>query len=168
MFFDNIFGMEQAEYVEWVPAGKFVKATVSITIVSMLILFAVLFVSLQPLTSEDVIGFGVFIGTLFFVLIAFLNFRGIKIQISSQNLSVKYGLFNSKCIRLDEIVSCKPVNASIGRYGGVGVRYGLDGSYAYTTSFGNAVEINPRKDRPFVFSSNNPDKICELIGKEMK
>jgi hypothetical protein len=160
-----MFGMEQAEYVEWVPAGKFVRATISIVIVSMLILFAVLFVSLQPLTGEDFIGFGVFIGTSFFVLLIFMNFRGIKIQISSQNLFVKYGLFNSKCIRLDEIVSCKPVNAPIGRYGGVGVRYGVDGSYAYTTSFGNAVEINLKKERPFVFSSNNPERICELIEK---
>ena len=164
MFFD-IFGMEQAEYVEWVPAGKFVKASILMVITSMLILLAVLVVSLQPLTGEDFIGFGVLIGTLCFILIAFMNFRGIKIQIISKKLSVKYGLFNSKSIRLDEIVSCKPVKASIGRYGGVGVRYGLDGSYAYTTSFGNAVEINPKKDRPFVFSSNNPDRICALIEK---
>jgi len=160
--------MEKAEYVEWVPAGKFVKATVSIVIMSMLILLAAIVVSLQPLTGEDFIGFGVFIGTICFVLVAFVNFRGIKIQINSQKLCVKYGLFNSKCVRLDEVISCKPVKASMGRYGGVGVRYGLDGSYAYTTSFGNAVEINPKKERPFVFSSNNPDKICELIEKEPK
>ena len=80
---------------------------------------------------------------------------------------MKYGLFNLKSIKLDEIVSCKAVKASIGRYGGVGVRYGLDGSYAYTTSFGNAVEIIPKKDSPFVFSSNNPDEICELIEKRI-
>jgi hypothetical protein len=160
--------MGQVEYVEWVPAGKFVKTTVSIFIISMLILLAVLVVSLQPLTGGDFIGFGVLIGTLCFIFIAFVNFRGIKIQISSKNLSVKYGLFNSKSIRLDEIVSCKAVKASLGRYGGVGVRYGLDGSYAYTTSFGNAVEIKPKNDGTFVFSSNNPNKICELIGKEMK
>ena len=160
--------MEQTEYVEWVPAGKFVKASILIVIFSMLILLAVLFVSLQPLTGEDFVGFGVLIGTLCFIFIAFVNFRGIKIQISSKRLYVKYGLFNLKSIRLDEIVSCKAVKASLGRYGGVGVRYGLDGSYAYTTSLGNAVEINPKKGRAFVFSSNNPDKICEFFGKEMK
>ena len=48
--------MEQTEYVEWVPAGKFVKASILIVIFSMLILLAVLFVSLQPLTGEDFVG----------------------------------------------------------------------------------------------------------------
>ena len=92
-----------------------------------------------------------------------MNFRGIKIQIRSNRLTVKYGLFNSKSIKLDQIVSCKKVQASFGRYGGIGVRYGLDGSSAYTTSFGNAVEITPEKGRVFVFSSNNPHEICEII-----
>lgn len=158
--------MEQVEYVEWVPAGRFVKATVFIVILAMLIILVVLVVSLQPLAGVDFIGFGVFIGALCFILIAFMNFRGVKIQISSERLAVKYGLFNSKSIMLDETVSCKVVKASFGRYGGIGVRFGLDGSTAYTTSFGNAVEIRPKKGRVFVFSSNNPDKICELISKK--
>jgi hypothetical protein len=158
--------MEQSEYVEWVPAGRFVKATVFIVILAMLIILVVLVVSLQLLAGEDFIGFGFFIGTLSFILIVFMNFRGIKIQISSKKLYVRYGLFNSKSIMLDEIISCKAVKAPFSRYGGIGVRYGFDGSSAYTTSFGNAVEITPKKGRPFVFSSNNPEKICEFINKK--
>ncbi|MGQ9529822.1 MAG: hypothetical protein ACUVQX_00310 [Candidatus Bathycorpusculaceae bacterium] len=45
-------------------------------------------------------------------------------------------------------VSCKPVKASFGKYFGVGIRYGVNGSWAYTTSFGNAVEIIPKKLQP--------------------
>jgi hypothetical protein len=54
---------------------------------------------------------------------------------------------------------------TFGRYFGVGVRYGLDGSTAYTTSFANAVEVSPKVGRTFVFSSKNPDKVCEIIDK---
>jgi len=67
---------------------------------------------------------------------------------------------------LKDIASCETIKASFGRYGGVGVRYGFDGSLAYTTSFGNAVKIVPRKGRTFVFSSNKPEKICQIIKKE--
>ena len=78
-----------------------------------------------------------------FILFLFWNYRGLEIKISSNELSVKYGIFNKKSIRLAEITSCRVTEASFGRYGGVGVRYGIDGSTAYTTSFGNAVEIVP-------------------------
>jgi len=69
---------------------------------------------------------------------------------------------------LQEIVSCQITKASFGRYGGIGVRYGFDGSTAYTTSFGNAVEIIPKEGRPFVFSSKNPEKICKIINAKTK
>ena len=52
------------------------------------------------------------------------------------------------------------------RFGGVGVRYDLDGSWAYTTSFGNVVEIVPKKGRTLVFSSHNPKEICEIINNK--
>jgi hypothetical protein len=69
---------------------------------------------------------------------------------------------------MDDIISCNLVKASFRRFGGVGVRYGLDGSWAYTTSFGNAVEIVPKKGRTFVFSSNNPGKICQIINTRIQ
>ena len=156
--------MKDAVYQEWVPTGAFVKATKLIVASSFVFLLLMLAIFLRPMKTEAVIGFGVSIITLMFILILFLNFRGIKIKVSSERLTVDYGLFNHKSIRLDEIVTCKMVKASFRRFGGVGVRYGLDGSWAYTTSFGNAVEIIPKKGRTFVFSSNNPQEICQLIN----
>ncbi len=102
--------------------------------------------------------------TLIFILTLFLNFRGIRIHLSSEELTVNYGLFNHKSIRMNDIASCNLVKASFRRFGGVGIRYGLDGSWAYTTSFGNAVEIVPKEGRTFVFSSNNPRRICQIIN----
>ena len=80
-----------------------------------------------------------------FVLFLFWNYRGLKILISESKLFVSYGLFNRKSFLLNDIVSCERIKASFGRYWGVGVRYGFDGSLAYSTSFGDAVIVIPRR-----------------------
>jgi len=95
----------------------------------------------------------------------FWNYRGIRIKVNAKNLLIYYGFFNRKRIPIVDIVSCEPTKASFGRYGGIGVRYGTDGSWAYTTSFGDAVKIILRKGKPFVFSSNNPEKICSIVSQ---
>jgi len=159
--------MEQAAYHEWVPAGAFVKVTMLAAASSIILLLLILAIFLHPLNTEGLIGFGVSIVTLLSILVVSLNFRGIKIQLSSEELMVDYGLFNHKSIRMDAIASCNRVKASFRRFGGVGVRYGLDGAWAYTTSFGNAVEIVPKKGRTFVFSSNHPDEICQIINTKI-
>jgi hypothetical protein len=156
--------MEQAAYREWVPTGTFVKVTILAVVSAIVVLLLTLAVFLHPLNTEGLVGFGVSLLTLNFILVVFLNFRGIRIQLNSEGLTVDYGFFNHKHIRMDDIISCKVVKASFRRFGGVGIRYGLDGSWAYSTSFGNAVEIVPKKGRTFVFSSNNPERICEIVN----
>ena len=156
--------MEQTAYREWVPAGTFVKVTILAVVSAIAVLLLTLAVFLYPLKTEGLVGFGVSLLTLGFILVVFLNFRGIRIQLNSKRLTVDYGLFNHKHIKIDDVVSCNLVKASFRRFGGVGIRYGLDGSWAYTTSFGNAVEIVPKKGRTFVFSSNHPEKICQIIN----
>jgi hypothetical protein len=141
-----------------------VKATILAVTSAIVVLLVALAVFLHPLSSEGLVGFGIILLTLVFILALSLNFRGIRIQLNSKGLTVDYGLFNRKHIEMDDIVSCNLVKASFRRFGGVGVRYGLDGSWAYTTSFGNAVEIVPKKGRTFVFSSNHPEKICQIIN----
>jgi hypothetical protein len=158
--------MDNLNYSEWVPTGKFVKGLILFTFSLIVVVITLVLVFVEPLDFEGFIGIGVSLVVFVFIFLLFLNFRGIRVQLTSDKLVVSYGLLNRKSINLDDIASCRMVKASFGRYGGVGVRFGLDGSYAYTTSFGNAVEIAPKKGRVFVFSSNNPDKICELIGKE--
>jgi hypothetical protein len=149
-------------YKEWVPIGVLIKVLMTIfsTIVVLGTLFIVLFVNVSV---EDLYGFIIAWTILTFVLFLLWNYRGLEIKISHDELSVNYGLFNKKSINLTEIISCKNTKASFGRYGGVGVRYGFDGSTAYTTSFGNAVKIVPKTGRTFVFSSKSPGKICQII-----
>ncbi|MFC1487866.1 hypothetical protein ACFLRN_09310, partial [Thermoproteota archaeon] len=154
-------------YHEWVPAGVLTKSL--ITAFSTIIVFGTLVIILVVDHSiENFYGLIFSWGILAFILFLFWNYRGLEIIINFDELSVNYGVFNKKSIKLTEIVLCQITKASFGRYGGSGVRYGFDGSTAYTTSFGNAVEIIPKEGRSFVFSSKNPEKICKIINTKTK
>jgi len=96
--------------------------------------------------------------------LVFWNYRGLQIKITNERLSVYYGRFDRKSFLLKDIISCKKTKA-FGRYLGIGVRVGLDGSMAYTTSFASAVEVMPKEGRTLVFSSKDPDKVCEIINR---
>jgi hypothetical protein len=156
-FEDNIL------YSEWVSAGKFVKAfvgSVSVTALFVLAMAVWFSISMRSPLFAVIVAF-----PLIFLLILFGNYRGVRIRITSKELIVTYGIFNRKRILISEIASCEHTRASFGKYWGVGVRYGTDGSLAYSTSFSNAVKINRLRERPFVFSSNKPDEICSIISR---
>lgn len=158
--------MENVEYEEWVPAGALVKGLFAmVSLIVVFVTFAVFLFS-EKLLAEDILGVTFAWVILAILLLVFWNFRGLRIQIKDDRLYLDYGLFNRKSFLLKEIASCKKTKA-FGRYLGVGVRYGLDGSMAYTTSFANAVEVTTKLGRVFVFSSKNPDKICEIITRRM-
>lgn len=155
--------MRDAIYREWIPAGLLVKSLVGIVFSAFLVLLFV-FVA-TSLFSQNLFWIVIPVFTMAFLGLLFWNYRGIEIQISDEELQVNYGIFNHKTILLENIVSCELAKASFRKYGGVGIRFGIDGSWAYTTSFGNAVKIIPQKGRPFVFSSKNPREICDLISQ---
>ena len=158
--------MKSVVYEEWVVAGTLVKALVgffSLLMMCILVITIVVGVAIQHPFLIVVLA-----SPLAFVLFVFWNYRGIRIKVTTENLLINYGIFNRKSIPLDDIVSCEPTKASFGRYGGIGVRYGTDGSWAYTTSLGDAVKIILRKGKPFVFSSNSPQKICNIINQMEK
>ena len=156
--------VRQVIYREWVPAGLFAKTIVTFIIILVLCVLSITIITGTAFQNPFWIILPA--SVTLFLLLLFWNYRGIKIQLNNKDLSVSYGFFNHKSVRLEDIVSCEPIKASFERYGGVGVRYGIDGSWAYTTSFGNAVKIIPRKGRPFAFSSNNPQKICNIINQK--
>ena len=156
--------MENADYSEWVPAGALVKS-LFVGFSAYIVIFTLAFFLFVELSVEIVYGLIFAWGILAVLLFSFWNYRGIKIQISTDKLLVVYGLFNRKTFLLKDIVSCKITKASFGRYWGVGVRYGSDGSVAYTTSFEDAVEVVPKTGRVFVFSSKRPVEACEVIKR---
>jgi hypothetical protein len=150
-------------YSEWVPSGRLVKTILGL--VSLLFLL-VLTISTWVGFSVQNPSFVVIIAVpLVFVLILYGNYRGVRIRITSSELIVRYGFLNRKHISMSNIVSYEPTTANFGKYCGVGIRYGTDHSLAYTTSFGNAVKIALKKGRSFVFSSQNPKEICNIIDQ---
>ena len=155
--------MKEVVYVEWVPTGTLMKVLVGFF--SLLILCVLLITIAVGVAFENPFLIVVLVSPLAFVLFSFWNYRGLQIQVTNKKLLVNYGFFNRKRILIGDIVSCEPTKASFRRYGGIGIRYGTDGSWAYTTSLGNAVKIIPRRGKPFVFSSNNPEKICSIINQ---
>jgi hypothetical protein len=155
--------MKDVVYVEWVPAGTFIKALEGS--LSLLILCVILITFAVGVAFQYPLLTGTFASVLAFLLFLFWNYRGIRIKVTTEKLLIFYGLFNRKSILLANIVSCEPTKSSFGRYGGIGIRYGTDGSWAYTTSFGNAVKIILQKGKPFVFSSKSAEKICSIINQ---
>jgi len=148
---NNIQKNEELLYKEWIPVGKFVKG---------LVLFVfLLFISIG-------IFFGIILGVFsLFILLLYWNYRGLKITLTKNQLDVEYGIFNHKKIPLNKITRCDITKANFRIYWGVGIRLGIDGSWAYNTDFGEAVKLTFQDGRPFVFSTRNPQEICNLINK---
>ena len=156
--------MRDIIYSEWVPAGTLVKTLVGF--VSLLVLCVLLIVIAVGVAIQNPFLIVVLVSPLAFVWFAFWNYRDIQIQVTNKELLISYGFFNHKHISISNIVSCEHTKAPLGKYGGIGVRYCfVDHSWAYTTSFGDAVKIIHRKGRSFVFSSNNPEKLCNIISQ---
>jgi hypothetical protein len=155
--------MKDVVYVEWIPLGTLMKALVGFF--SLFILCILLITIAVDFAIRHPFLIVVLASPLAFLLFLFWNYRGIRIKVTAKKLLIYYGFFNRKHIPIVDIVSCEPTKASFRRYGGIGVRYGTDGSWAYTTSLGDAVKIILRKGKPFVFSSNNPEKICSILNQ---
>jgi heme/copper-type cytochrome/quinol oxidase subunit 4 len=151
--------LEDTLYREWVPAGKLVKSVVGF-VFSLLAFVLIVIVVFE--TSLTLVMAVVMLIPLAFVGAMFWIYRGLEIKVNKRELQVNYG-FNRKRVSFSEVDSCKPTKVSFWRYGGVGVRWGFDGSWAYTTSLGEAIRLKLRRGRPFVFSTHNPNKICKLI-----
>jgi hypothetical protein len=155
--------MKDIVYVEWVPAGTLIKILMGSF--SLFIMCTLLITIAVGLAIQNPFWIVILTSSLAFLLFLLWNYWGIQIKMNTSKLLVYYGLFNRKHISIADIVSCKPTKAFFRRYGGIGIRYGTDGSWAYTTSLGDAVKITLQKGKPFVFSSNNPEKICSIINQ---
>lgn len=154
--------MQAIDYSECVPMGNLVKGLVAF-FVSLELFISLIILHFGGLTAESLVGVAIAWSILALIGFLFWNYRGLCIQISGGKLTVVYGMFNKKSFVLKELTYCKRTKANLGRYFGIGIRYGTDGSVAYTTSFGDAVEVAPKEGKVFVFSSKNPDKVCEAI-----
>jgi len=98
-----------------------------------------------------------------FLVFMVVNYRHLVISISIEALSVGYRFVNHKQIPITNIRNCEITQATLRSHGGLGVRYCGDGIWAYLTFFGTAVKIVSKEGTAFIFSSLNPEKICDII-----
>ena len=75
-------------YSEWVPIGKFVKGAILIVTSVIIFMLALVAVFIQPLDYNATISMGFSVTVLVLIWVLFFNYRGIKIQISSDKLTV--------------------------------------------------------------------------------
>ena len=152
-------------YVEWVPAGRFIKGVMLFVCLS----FISISIIISAFNPKELAFLGIIFGAVSIIFFfVYWNYRGLKITLTNNQLEVNYGIFNQKKIPLNTITNCDITRADFKTYGGVGIRYGLDGSWAYSTDFGEAVKLTFQYGRPFVFSTKNPQKICNLLNEFTK
>ena len=159
---NNIQKNDEILYVEWVPAGKFVKVLVLLT---CLLIFSIGII-ISAFKPKELVFLGITLGAVsLFIFLIYWNYRGLKINLTKNQLDVEYGIFNHKKIPIKKITRCEITKANFRKYWGVGIRFGLDGSLVYNTDFGEAVKITFQDGKPFVFSTRNSQEICNLINK---
>ena len=102
------------------------------------------------------------------LLFAAVNYHSLEIQITGDTLTVGYRFMTRKQIRLSDIQRCDITQATVNQYGGLGARYRRPNTWAYLTSFGDAVKIISNDGTTFIFSSQNPQHLCQIIHDTKK
>jgi len=160
----NTVNESEVKYKEWIPINLFVTISISLFIV-LLVSAIIMTITLDPYDKVFTISLCSILA-LFFLLIG-INYRGIEITITKEEIIVRFGLHKKK-ISIDNITSFEATKASFKKYLGFGVRFGNDSSLAFTTGFGDAVKLSTEENRPFVFSTKNPEEICDLLTELSK
>jgi hypothetical protein len=93
--------MEDVGYSEWVPTGALVRS-LFVGFSAYIVLFTLAIFLFTEVSFDTVYGLVFGWGILAFLLFLFWNYRGLKIQISSKELFVVYGLSiaNRFCLRV--------------------------------------------------------------------
>ncbi|HEX9913428.1 MAG TPA: hypothetical protein VGB32_00775 [Candidatus Bathyarchaeia archaeon] len=94
----------------------------------------------------------------------FFNFRSLEISVSGGRLTVGYGFIKSR-VRLSDILYVEAVRPPFWRYGGLGVRLGLDGSVGYVVDYRRGVRVTRRRGMPIFFNTRNPERILQIIDE---
>jgi len=94
----------------------------------------------------------------------FINFRTLEISVSGGRLTVGYGFIKSR-VRLNDILYAEAVRPPFWRYGGLGIRLGLDGSVGYVVDYRRGVRVTRRRGPPIFFNTRNPEQLMNLLQK---
>lgn len=120
---------------------------------------------IQLLAAKDIIASVPSLALAIILLLAFcfilINFFYLRIRITETEFTVSYGVFRLHIPRT-EIKACEAADFSWKTYFGWGMRPGIDGTFAWTSRGHKGIRIET-KGRNYVISTDNAEKICEII-----
>ncbi len=119
------------------------------------------YLSLNPPLGSRVPTLGLMLVLVITVTI-FINFRTLEISVSGGRQSVGYGFIRSR-VRLSDILYVEAVRPPFWRYGGLGIRLGLDGSVGYVVDYRRGVRVTRRRGPPIFFNTRNPEQLLSLL-----
>jgi hypothetical protein len=153
--------MESTGYREEVPLTQWITITLGlfITVGTPTIIIEILSINREPWLL------GLYVILDLFFIVVLLNFRKLVIEIDSTYLTASFGVIKKR-IKLGDIRSCEPIEATLFVYTGMGIRIGGDGSLAYLPSLGDAVRLGFDSGRSFVFSTRNRDQVLQILNQE--
>jgi hypothetical protein len=131
----------------------------------VLLLFLAAFTTATSLAS----GTWVALATVPLLLLVWLLFMFLRVTVTPDTLHVQLGLFGPK-VAIDEITSATVAKYNPIKYGGWGIRLGVDGSIAYSLpghgGKGVAVTFTKNgKQRKMFVTCPNPEEIVAAIDK---
>lgn len=94
-------------------------------------------------------------------------FGKLSIAITDSELTAGFGVLKHK-IALDNIEYVEVIQFPWWKYGGFGVRYGLDWSVAYVINYKTGVRVVPRRGRVLFFSTNRPGEAADMIVEQSR
>ena len=97
------------------------------------------------------------------VIFLYFSLRTLRIRLTERELRVAFGVIGTS-VPLSEVLLVEAEKPSFWRYGGgLGIRWGWDGSVGYLMNYGEAVRVIRRRGRAFLFSTRNPREVVEVI-----
>ena len=98
-------------------------------------------------------------------VIIIFGFYQMKVELSVNELVIKFGFFYRKVIEVEEIQNYSPYKMlhPVRTYGGWGIRKGKDGTFALTQAFINEAVKLETPEKTFVISSRTPEAFCTAI-----
>jgi hypothetical protein len=101
------------------------------------------------------------------VIFLYLNLRTLRIRVTGRELRVAFGVIGTS-IPLSEVLHVEAEKPSFWRYGGMGIRWGWDGSVGYLMNYGEAVRVTRRRGRAFVFSTRSSTEVVAVIEDRLR
>ena len=133
------------------------------------IIVLVTYLSLSPFTARlprGVQALLIFVDLLLIFL--YLSLRTLRIRVTERELRVAFGALGTS-VTLSEVLFVEPHKPSFWRYGGgLGIRWGWDGSVGYLMNYGDAVRFVRRRGRAFVFSTRSQTEVVAVIEDKLR